>query len=508
MSDSESYAQRLAGQSQLTAAAFHFGEIVAETDARREARAELKIHRFDSTTEARAACDRDEVADGDVLVVDSEGVVGFLVVALPAAITEERGEFGQLPSPAHEYADGSYADSAHLAEYQARVLGAPVRIEHASPAILAHRADTVLVDTGDERAHYADPFADVSLCEERQSRGLEESEAADRKPCASCRARARDRAASREAALRAEEEAAAQEPARPEVADPGTHTFDSSAEAYDASQCRDDIRDGDVLVVPSEGIVAILNRAWPAALTTAHGELHTLTAAADAIEGGRYKASVEAAMQAAARLDVELAPLHRPVEPYAAGDRFVCADGSTRTVDAAERGRDGHLWLHTAEGSAWRADRCEKVDVSRVDEARAAARRAAATLRNATPPAADEAAVAIRELGEALRYLAQASPAALDDLSAECTRRIVAELPRLSIVPGDIVHMLGARFHVLDTGVQDAHGEKPRWWADVHGVDEADRRATYRAPWRAAIAVEHAAWDLLTVERLAPTQPF
>lgn len=436
-----------------------------------------------------------------MLVVDSEGVVGFLVVALPAAITEERGEFGQLPSPAHESTDGSYADCAHLAEYQAHVLGAPVRIAHASPAILAHRADTVLVDTGDERAHYADPFAEESLCEERKSRKLEESEAADRKPCASCRARARDRAASREATLRAEGEAAAQEPARPEVADQRTHTFGSSAEAYDASQCRDDIRDGDVLVIPSEGIVAILNRAWPAALTTAHGELHTLTA-------GRYKASVEAAMQAAARLDVELAPLHRPVEPYAAGDRFLCADGSTRTVDLAERGREGHLWLHTAEGSAWRADRCEKVDVSRVDEARAAARRAAATLWNSTPPAADEAAVAVRELGEALRYLAQASPAALDDLSAECTRRIVVELPRLSIVPGDIVHMLGARFHVLDTGVQSVNGETPRRWADVHGVDEADRRATYRAPWRTAIAAEYAAWDPLTVERLAPTQPF
>ncbi|MBA0053474.1 hypothetical protein E0L36_22120 [Streptomyces sp. AJS327] len=504
----ESYAQHLAGQSQLAAAAYQFGEIVAETDARREARAELKIHRFDSTAEARAACDRDEIADGDVLVVDSEQVVGFLVVAFPAAITEERGTFGQLPTPAHEYADGSYADSAHLAEYQARVLGAPVRIEHASSAILAHRADTVLIDTGDEHAHYADQLADRSLCEEYRCRDLDEDEAADRAPCKSCRARARDRAASREAALRAEEEAAAQEPARPEVSVPGTHTFDSSAEAYDASQCRDDIRDGDVLVVPSEGIVAILNRAWPAALTAVHGELHTLTAAAGDIEGGRYKASVEAAAQAAARLDVELAPLHRPVEPYAAGDRFVCSDGSTRTVAHAERGRDGHLWLHTAEGSAWRADRSEKVDVSRVDEAHRAARRAAAALRTSPPPADDEAAVAIRELGEALRYLAQASPTTLDDLSAGCTRRVVAELPRLAVVPGDIIHMLGVRLHVLDTGVQNAHGETPRWWAEVHGVDEADRRATYRAPWRSAIAVEHAAWDLLTVERLAPTQPF
>lgn len=507
MPDHQSYAKHLAGQSQLAAAAYHFGRAAAQTDARNEAPAEPTVHRFDSTGEARAACDRNEVADGDVLVIGNEGVAGFLVVAMPAAITEERGAFGRLPSPAHEYMNGWYADSARLAEQEALVLGAPVRIEHASPTILAHRAGTVPADTGDERAHYADRFSTRTLCEEDKLRDLNESEAAGRRPCASCLVHARDRAASREAARRAGGEAAAQEPARPEI-DPSTHTFDSSAEAYDATQCRDDIRDGDVLLVPSEGIVAILRGAWPVALTAAHGELHTLTKAADAIDGGRYKASVQAAVQAAAQLGVELAPVHRPVEPNGAGDRVVCDDGSTRTVDRADRAPDGHLWLHTTEGSAWRADRCETVDVSRVDEARAAARKAAAVLRSSTPPAADEAADALRELGEALRYLAQASPEALDQLSTECTRRIVTELPRLSVVPSDIVHMLGVRLRVLDTGVQEANGAAPRWWADVHGVDEADRRATYRAPWRTAIDVEYAAWDLLTVERLAPTLPF
>lgn len=258
---------------------------------------------------------------------------------------------------------------------------------------------------------------------------------------------------------------------RAEVAAPAIHCFGSTADAQDATDS-DELVDGDVLVVPSEGIVAILKLAWPAALTAAHGELH------------------------------------RPVETYAAGDRFVGSDGATRTVDRTEHGRDGRLWLRTAEGSAWRADRCEKVDVSRVDEARRAARQAVATLRNPTSTAGDEAAGAISELGEALRYLAQASPGALDELSAECTRPITAELPRLDVVPSDIVHMLGVRLHVLDTGVQHAAGEKPRWWADVIGVDEADRRATYRAPWRTSIAVEYATWDLLTVERLSPQQPF
>jgi hypothetical protein len=49
-------------------------------------------------------------------------------------------------------------------------------------------------------------------------------------------------------------------------------TFPDSRTAYDASQTNDDIRDGDVLLVPSEGNVAILVQAWPTiALLTAEG---------------------------------------------------------------------------------------------------------------------------------------------------------------------------------------------------------------------------------------------
>lgn len=54
------------------------------------------------------------------------------------------------------------------------------------------------------------------------------------------------------------------------------HTFESTHEAYDASQIgewiRDDnghlsqIKDGDVLVVPSEGIIGVLIEAWPTAV--------------------------------------------------------------------------------------------------------------------------------------------------------------------------------------------------------------------------------------------------
>lgn len=48
---------------------------------------------------------------------------------------------------------------------------------------------------------------------------------------------------------------------------PAVHYFGSTGEAYDASQRDDDIADGDVLVVRSEGAVAVLVSAWPTART-------------------------------------------------------------------------------------------------------------------------------------------------------------------------------------------------------------------------------------------------
>jgi hypothetical protein len=47
---------------------------------------------------------------------------------------------------------------------------------------------------------------------------------------------------------------------------PRVHVFDSSSEAYDVSQCNSAIRDGDVLVVPSERAIAVLVEAWPTAV--------------------------------------------------------------------------------------------------------------------------------------------------------------------------------------------------------------------------------------------------
>ena len=51
------------------------------------------------------------------------------------------------------------------------------------------------------------------------------------------------------------------------------HTFDSTREAYNATQCRDDIKKGDILLIPSEGVVGIADT-WPFAVSSKRGELH------------------------------------------------------------------------------------------------------------------------------------------------------------------------------------------------------------------------------------------
>jgi len=75
------------------------------------------------------------------------------------------------------------------------------------------------------------------------------------------------------------------------------HIFESSAEAYDDSQCNEDIKDGDILHVPSEGVAAVLVEAWPTVDTqnelpegcAFHSFGPGYTGAT--LEGGKYAAS-------------------------------------------------------------------------------------------------------------------------------------------------------------------------------------------------------------------------
>ncbi|MFB7919515.1 hypothetical protein [Streptomyces sp. NPDC056061] len=90
-------------------------------------------------------------------------------------------------------------------------------------------------------------------------------------------------------------------------AGPKVWTFFSTGEAYGACQCRDDIRDGDVLVIEREKVIGIAET-WPFALTEEFGELHTLKDHLDprTWENGKHAPGVAVAEQEAARMGVPL----------------------------------------------------------------------------------------------------------------------------------------------------------------------------------------------------------
>ena len=50
-------------------------------------------------------------------------------------------------------------------------------------------------------------------------------------------------------------------------------TFANSGDAYDMTQCDEDLKTGDVLLIPSEKVVGITNT-WPLAITKEMGQLH------------------------------------------------------------------------------------------------------------------------------------------------------------------------------------------------------------------------------------------
>lgn len=57
----------------------------------------------------------------------------------------------------------------------------------------------------------------------------------------------------------------------------GVHKFVSSGEAYDASQCSDEIAHGDVLVADNGKVVGFLYHAWPLAVTLDAGVFHEVS---------------------------------------------------------------------------------------------------------------------------------------------------------------------------------------------------------------------------------------
>ena len=51
------------------------------------------------------------------------------------------------------------------------------------------------------------------------------------------------------------------------------HTFESTNEAYDMCMCDENIKLGDLLIIPSEKVIGVADT-WPVAVTASHGELH------------------------------------------------------------------------------------------------------------------------------------------------------------------------------------------------------------------------------------------
>ena len=50
----------------------------------------------------------------------------------------------------------------------------------------------------------------------------------------------------------------------------------TTGEAYDMTQCYDEVKDGDVLNVLAEGVVGVMVEAWPVAVSAEGGAFHAL----------------------------------------------------------------------------------------------------------------------------------------------------------------------------------------------------------------------------------------
>ncbi|WP_329046883.1 hypothetical protein [Streptomyces sp. NBC_01422] len=104
-------------------------------------------HRFDSTGEANDAVQWDDtIADGDLIVVEPEGVVGFLELGWARAITTRRGKLEPLRVPAREVSGGRYADTYAAAAHEAHALGSAVAPHHALEVKAPVRAAAQAID--------------------------------------------------------------------------------------------------------------------------------------------------------------------------------------------------------------------------------------------------------------------------------------------------------------------------------------------------------------------------
>lgn len=128
------------------------------------------------------------------------------------------------------------------------------------------------------------------------------------------------------------------------------HKYDSTEDAYNRTQCGDDIRDGDVLIIEREGVVGFLRSAWPAAITVARGELHGIDGDPRTLDDGLYVASIDAAEQIAREHGFALAAEQRldAVEVEVA-EQFATAARAVDAVEYAEQVEAGVATVEDAE---------------------------------------------------------------------------------------------------------------------------------------------------------------
>ncbi|MFD1145915.1 hypothetical protein [Saccharothrix hoggarensis] len=216
------------------------------------------VHTFDGTTGAafRRTQTDDAIEDGDVLYVPSEGVVGIMVDAWPVAVTEATGAFGALANGRTwtDFRNGEYVESHRVAQ---------------------------------------DVISGVQLDAPTEEPATEVSGLGGGWPYKVKRG-------------------------------PVVHTFDwDTGIAYDMTQCQEDEhgdtkhRDGDVLYVPSEGVVGIMVKAWPTAVTDAHGAFHKLAEphAWTEYEGGIYAESYRMALDTIAQMQRDQAAAAEQAAP-------------------------------------------------------------------------------------------------------------------------------------------------------------------------------------------------
>lgn len=366
----------------------------------------------------------------------------------------------------------------------------------------------------------------------------------------------------------------------------GIWRFFDTVDAYNATQCNEDIKNGDVLIIEGDSVVGFLVDAWPVAITEAHGELHALREPAGDWRNGDYLESAVRAAKIAREMGFAIHPANAdlgteeaPAEPedvirvsvrsyrgtgplatvhvncpcplkttlrgtyatlaeaekaaadhrqdaphrrcklsaplraadkpqFVSGQRVLCPDGTARTVVGMFQVPNKPPQVCLEGGGSVDASACTLVDTSRIEEARKTANLAAERVRANPDPCDEMWRRALNELTEALRYLEHADPMYAEAIAGR-TERITVEVPRTHVIKGDIIHAMGARLTVLDHGTTSSGARGlPRWWADVLGVEESDRKKTYRTAWTLAVNLGDAAWDEVTVERAVPAPAF